>query len=77
MRFRRLHLHLPRIRELDARATDAQERAVTAKAEADFSRRRQEAIHESVVKPLTQAAVNNQFAEMLRTNLVQGHRNHS
>lgn len=66
-RFRR------RSRELDARLADATARAQEAAGEARKSRVRQEAVREHVVAPLQRAAEHNQFADMIRDSLAQGH----
>lgn len=58
---------------LDARVREAQQRAVEAKAEAERSRRRYEAISEEVVKPLRHVAEENQFSAMLRRSLREGY----
>ena len=66
-----------RRRELDERVEDANRRADDARKEAELSRHRQKMVEENVVAPLRRAATHNQFAEMLRRSLVQGHGNRS
>lgn len=51
------------------------EQVAAAEREVELSRRRLRETHEQVVKPLRQAAEHNQFAELIRASLVQGHRN--
>lgn len=65
--FRRRHA------DLDARVAEAEKRAGDAADEARLSRTRQEAVVENVVKPLRRAAERNQFAELIRQSLVNGH----
>ncbi len=65
--FRRRHA------DLDARVAEARERAEDAAAEARLSEARHEAVVEQVVKPLRRAADRNQFAEMIRQSLIDGH----
>lgn len=64
-----------RLRELDARVTDAREKAAQAAEEAEFSRQRRREINEDVVEPLEHSASHNQFAEMIRATILQGHPN--
>jgi hypothetical protein len=52
--------------ELDARAEDAQR-------EAQVSRDRLHATREQVIRPLTERAELNQFAELIRASLMEGH----
>lgn len=70
MRWRR-----SRIAELDARVAAAKERAQEAMAEAQVSAERHEEIRAQVVVPLKKAAEHNQFAELIRATLVNGHHN--
>jgi hypothetical protein len=58
---------------LDARITEARERATQAAEEAERSRRRQEAVHRTVVTPLREAAEHNRFAELVRESIIEGH----
>lgn len=67
MRWRR------RIAELDARVAAAKERAESAEQEAQYSAERHEEIRSQIVAPLKKAAEHNQFAELLRATLVNGH----
>lgn len=66
-RFRR------RREELDARVASATKRAEVAAGEARKSRVRQESVREHVVEPLRQAAEHNQFADLIRRSLTEGH----
>jgi hypothetical protein len=51
---------------LQQRAADARSRAAEAEAEAALSRAR-------VIRPLAGAGTRNQFADMLRATIVEGH----
>ena len=64
-----------RIAELDARVAVAKERAQEAAAEAQVSAERHEEIRTQVVAPLRKAAEHNQFAELIRVTLINGHHN--
>lgn len=66
-RFRRRHA------DLDARVTDATARAEEARGEVRRSRERQETVREKVVMPLQRAAEHNQFADLIRRSLTEGH----
>jgi len=59
--------------ELDARVARAKRHARDAEEEAERSRLRYEAMHETVVMPLRKAASRNQFAELLQQSLADGH----
>lgn len=63
--------------ELDARVADATRRAEAAREEAQLSQARHEAIVETIVTPLRQAAEQNRFAELLRRSLAGGYRGHA
>lgn len=67
-RFRRRH------EELDKRVASATARAETAGEEVARSQARQETVREHVVKPLQRAAEHNQFADLIRRSLAEGHR---
>ena len=43
--------------------------------EAEVSRQRQQQAREQVIEPLRTAAAQNNFAELIRASLIQGHRN--
>jgi len=62
-----------RIAELDARVAAAKERAESAAQEAQYSAERHEEVRTQVVAPLKKAAEHNQFAELLRATLINGH----
>jgi hypothetical protein len=66
-----------RIAELDARVATARERAEAAVEEARYSAERHEEIRTQVVAPLKKAAEHNQFAELIRATLVNGHHNNT
>lgn len=53
---------------LDLSADDQQQ------CEADVSRERQRRAREQVIQPLEELAERNQFAQLIRASLVQGHR---
>lgn len=59
--------------ELDERVASATARAETAAGEARKSRARQEHVREHVVGPLQRAAEHNQFADLIRRSLTEGH----
>lgn len=59
--------------DLDARVADARARAEDAREEAELSLARQESVREHVVRPLRQAAEQNQFAAMIRASLTEGY----
>ena len=59
--------------DLDARVADARARAEDAAAEARKSQVRQEAVREHIVRPLRRAAERNQFSDMIRASLIEGH----
>jgi hypothetical protein len=63
-----------RHRELDARVADATARAEMAREEAGKSVARQESVRENVVRPLRAAAEHNQFSQLIRDSLREGHR---
>jgi len=46
-----------------------------AEREVETSRKRLADTHEKVVRPLRAAAERNNFAELIRASLIQGHRN--
>jgi hypothetical protein len=52
---------------------DLDERVRQAREEADESQRRLHAIRRNVVQPLTEAGTRNQFAEIIRRSLIEGH----
>lgn len=64
-----------RITELDARVAVAKKRAAEAVREAEISAERHEEIRTQIVVPLKKAAEHNQFAELIRATLVNGHYN--
>ena len=66
-RFRRRH------ERLDARVKSATARAETAADEAARSQVRQDTAREHVMLPLQQAAAHNQFADLIRRSLAEGH----
>ena len=49
------------------------ERVAAAEREVELSRQRLRDTHENVVEPLRAAAAHNNFAELIRASLVQGH----
>ena len=51
------------------------ERLAEAEAEVELSRQRLRDAHENVIKPLREAAANNNFAALIAASLVRGHRN--
>jgi hypothetical protein len=66
-RFRRRH------EELDKRVASATARAQDAAGEVRKSQVRQEAVREHVVEPLLRASEHNQFADLIRRSLTEGH----
>lgn len=64
---------LRRHADLDARVAQAQRRAGEAAEEARLSQVRHEAVVENVVRPLRRAGERNQFAELVRRSLIEGH----
>lgn len=62
-----------RHRKLEERAAQAAAGAEDAAREAERSRQRLEAVRENVVTPMREAASRNQFADMLRRSLIEGH----
>lgn len=62
-----------RIAELDARVAAAKKRAEDAVQEAQVSAERHEEIRTQIVAPLRKAAEHNQFAELIRSTLINGH----
>jgi hypothetical protein len=50
------------------------ERVAAAEREVELSRQRLNETRENVVEPLRAAAAHNNFAELIRASLVQGHR---
>lgn len=70
--FRRIR---KRHEELDERVSDAYDRAETARQEADLSQLRHETILHRVVIPLKKAGDHNQFAELIRKSIIDGHHN--
>lgn len=69
MKIFRRHRHA----DLDARVAEAEKRADEAAGEARLSQVRHEAVVENVVRPLRRAGERNQFAELLRRSLIEGH----
>jgi len=59
--------------KLDARVAEARKRAQEAAAEAELSQARQEQVRERVIRPLRKAGEHNQFAELIRASLIEGH----
>ena len=51
------------------------DRLAAAEREVEISRQRLRDTRENVVEPLNAAAAHNNFAEMIRASLIQGHRN--
>jgi hypothetical protein len=51
------------------------ERVTAAEREVELSRQRLRETQENVIAPLQAAAAHNNFAELIRASLVQGHRN--
>ena len=62
-----------RRKDLDERVAAAQAAAEAARAEVARSKARREMIREDVVKPRQRVAAHNQFADMIRATLVNGH----
>ena len=50
-------------------------RLAEARQEVELSRQRLEAARENVVRPLREAAAQNNFASLIAASLVRGHRN--
>jgi hypothetical protein len=61
----------------DARVAHAARCAAEAGQEVERSRVRYDAVHETVVGPLTRRAKQNQFYELIRSGLNEGHRRSS
>lgn len=59
-----------RIAHLNARVAAAEQLAVVAEQEAARSEARRERVRETVIVPMHQAAVHNQFADKIRASLL-------
>lgn len=68
--------HRRRLAELDARVADATAGAERAAEEARKSEQRYESVQRHVVRPLREAAEQNQFSEMIRRSLINGGKTH-
>jgi hypothetical protein len=55
------------------RRQQQEKRLAAARAEADRSQERLAYVREHVVEPITAAGQRNQFADMLRRSLIEGH----
>ncbi len=64
-------------RAIEDRVAEAARAAQDAEAEAELSRRRHESIRRHVVEPLRRAEQHNQFADIIRASLINGHRDRS